>query len=150
MIQWLRKLVGTADEPETLPNLSMVEADAYIGLRSTQRANVQIGVDKWHLTPKEGGAERWQPITLVDVSLGGARIVSTEGVTSGDRLRLSFKLPHGAGEFHGTGRVTWVSPTSLLAGMAFNPPANRGEEGAHERLKKYVEATKATAPAGKN
>ena len=144
MLSWLRRVTGFEREPEAIPDLNMLEADAYMGLRSSQRAPVQIGVDQCFVVDKETKKERWLPITLVDVSTGGARVVSTEMLTSGTVMRLSFQLPRGGGEWHGTGRITWVSPSGLLAGMAFNQPADRGQHTATERLKKYV-AQQATA-----
>ncbi len=144
VLGWLRRLTGGRDEPEEIPDLNLVDADVYLGNRSSQRAPVQIGVDQCFASPKDGGQERWLPITIVDLSLGGARIVATEAVTSGERMRLRFKLPKGHGEWHGTGFVTWTSTSGLLAGMKFNPAADRKQEAASDRLKRYVAAT---APA---
>ncbi len=146
VFSWLRKVAGGRQEPDVIPDLNLLEADAYLGLRSSTRHPVQIGVDQCYLLSAEGenGKERWLPVTIVDVSEGGARLVCTEAVRSGQVMRLSFHLPKGGGEWHGTGRVTWVSQTGLLAGMAFNPPdpRDRGQMAAQERLKKYVAASK--------
>ena len=146
VLGWLRRIAGTRREPDAIPDINLLEADAYLGLRSSKRQPVQIGVDQCYVLPTEpGGKERWLPVTIVDLSEGGARLVCTEAVTSGQEMRLSFHLPKGGGEWHGTGRITWVSPTRLLAGMAFNPPADRGQQAAQERLKKYAERAKASA-----
>ena len=142
VIGWLKKLTGGRSEPEVIPDLNMLEADAYLGLRSNQRQPVQIGVDHCYAVPKEGGKERWLPITIVDLSTGGARIVSTEPVQSGQVLRLKFSLPKGGGGWHGTARGTWVSPSGLLGGMGFGSPTDKGEAAALERLKRYVDSTK--------
>ena len=145
MLSWLRRVTGFEREPEAIPDLDMLEADAYMGLRSSQRAPVQIGVDQCYVVDPQTNKERWLPITLVDVSNGGARVVSTETLTSGTVMRLSFKLPRGGGDWHGTGRITWVSPSGLLAGMAFNQPTDSGQQAATERLNKYV-AQKQSSP----
>ena len=139
MLSWLKRVTGFEREPEAIPDINLLEADAYMGLRSSQRAPVQIGVDKCFVVDPETSKERWLPITLVDVSGGGARVVSTEMLKSGTVMKLSFQLPHGGGEWHGTGRITWVSPSGLLAGMAFNQPTDKGQQTANERLQKYVQ-----------
>ena len=149
---WLRKVAGGRREPDVIPDLNLLEADAYLGLRSSTRHPVQIGVDQCFVIPPAGepaAKERWLPVTIVDVSEGGARLVCTEAVQSGLVLRLSFHLPKGGGEWHGTGRITWVSQTGLLAGLAFNPPTpgDRGQLAAYERLKRYVVKSKEGAPA---
>jgi hypothetical protein len=145
VIQWLRRVAGTRSEPEVIPDLNLLEADAYLGLRAGQRQPVQIGVDHAYVLPPpdapKGEKERWLPVTIVDVSTGGARLVCTEPVRSGMVFRLAFDLPRGGGKWQGTGRVTWVSPNGLLAGMAFNQPSGRSEQAAYERLKKYVAQT---------
>lgn len=137
-----RKLTGSGDEPEVIPDLNLLEADAYLGLRSSQRQPVQIGVDHCYVKRKGESKEVWLPITIVDLSTGGARVVSVDAVQSGDTARLDFKLPHGFGTWAGTGRITWASPTGLLAGMAFDPPASKKDHEALERLTKYVASTK--------
>lgn len=147
LMDWLRRVTGFGREPEVLPDLNLVEADAYLGLRASHRQPVQIGVDQCFVIDPETKQERWLPITLVDVSTGGARVVATEALRSGTVMRLSFKLPRGGGAWHGTGRITWLSQSGLLAGMAFNPPADRGQQIAYERLKKYVAKQTATATA---
>ena len=144
MLTWLKRVTGFEREPEAIPDINLLEADAYMGLRSSQRAPVQIGVDKCFVLDPETKKERWLPITLVDVSAGGARVVSTEMLRSGTVMKLSFQLPHGCGEWHGTGRITWVSPSGLLAGIAFDEPTDRGQQTADERLKKYVQQQAAT------
>jgi hypothetical protein len=142
VLSWLKKLTGGRSEPEAIPDINLVEADAYMGLRSNQRQPVQVGVDHCYAVRDGGGKERWLPITIVDLSTGGARIVSTEPVCAGDVLKLKFKLPKGAGEWHGTARITWASPSGLLGGIAFNPPGDKGETAASERLQRYVDSTK--------
>ena len=139
MLSWLKRVTGLGREHEATPEGSPLEADAYMGLRSSQRAPVQIGVDTCYVVDAETQQERWLPITLVDVSAGGARVVSTETLRSGTVLKLSFQLPNGGGEWHGTGRITWVSPSGLLAGLAFDEPADGEQQSADERLKKYVQ-----------
>ena len=139
MLSWLKRVTGFEREPEAIPDINLLEADAYMGLRSSQRAPVQIGVDKCFVLDPETKKERWLPITLVDVSSGGARVVSTEMLKSGTVMKLSFQLPHGGGEWHGIGRITWVSPSGLLAGMAFNQPTDKAQQSANERLQKYVQ-----------
>ena len=142
VLSWLKKLTGGRDEPEAIPDLDMLEADAYMGLRSNQRQPVQIGADQCYVASSDGGKDRWLPITIVDLSTGGGRIIATEALHSGDALKLHFTLPKGGGEWHGTARVTWASESGLLGGMAFNPPRDKGEAAANERLKRYVDSTK--------
>ncbi|HEU5317015.1 MAG TPA: PilZ domain-containing protein [Chloroflexota bacterium] len=142
-------MTGTRSEPEVIPDINLLEADAYLGLRASHRKPVQIGVDQSYVVPPpdapRGEKERWLPVTIVDLSVGGARLVCTEPVRSGMVLRMAFDLPRSGGKWQGTGRVTWVSPNGLLAGMAFNPPSGRGESSAHERLKRYVAETQRQA-----
>jgi hypothetical protein len=137
-----RKLTNADDGPEVLPDLDMLEADAYLGLRSSQRQPVQIGVDHSYITRPGEKKAIWLPITIVDLSTGGARVVSVDSLVSGDVARIEFKLPHGFGNWAGIGRITWVSPTGLLAGMAFNTPSSKKEQEALARLTKYVASTK--------
>lgn len=139
VLNWLRRLGASRNEPEVLTDVPILDSNPYATLRSSQRVSVQVAVEKCEMTPESGGKARRLPVTVVDLSAGGARLVCTEAVEPGDILRLAFKLPKGGGEWKGSGRVTWSSAGGLLAGVQFNTPDTPAERASVTRLARFVE-----------
>lgn len=100
-----------------------------IGVASNQRSfhRVPTQLQETHATAFSAGRAVRFRVRVVDLSGGGARVMSPQALAAGDLLSLRLPLPDGSDSLELRSRVMWVRPIrrSWQAGLQFTELSNR-------------------------
>lgn len=83
----------------------------------------------------------WNPVRMLDISIGGAAFVAEEELHSGATRMLRFSLPGSAEQLVFTARVAHCAKHTFLSGYRVGVEFVRREAHAVEAIQKFIESS---------
>ena len=80
----------------------------------------------------------WQPIRMLDISVGGAGLVVPQQLDVGAHYAFQFQIPDQAERIHMIGRVMYCVPHSYLGGFRTGVKISKIEARDHAAIARYT------------